>query len=65
MNRKWCRLSFLTAILSAGLWAASATINIPYGIGGDPGSAYKLISVLNTLAALSMALSALLQAFER
>ena len=65
MNRKWCRPSFLTAILSAGLWAASAFINIPYGIGGDSGPAYKLISMLNALAALSMALSALLQTFER
>jgi hypothetical protein len=52
------------AILSAALWGASAFINIPYGIGGDPGSAYRWISVLNALAALCMALSALLQAFE-
>jgi hypothetical protein len=53
------------ALLSAARWAFSASINIPYGIGGDPGPAYKWISALNALAALSMAVSALLQAFGR
>jgi hypothetical protein len=51
------------AFLSAGLWGTSAFINIPYGIGGDPGTAYRWISVLNGLAALCMALSVILQAF--
>jgi hypothetical protein len=65
MSKKWLRPSVLMALVSAGLWAFSAFINIPYGIGGDPGSAYKRISALNALAALSMAASALLQAFDR
>jgi hypothetical protein len=63
MSKKWCRPSVLMAFLSAGLWGTSAFINIPYGIGGDPGTAYRWISVLNGLAALCMALSVILQAF--
>jgi hypothetical protein len=63
VSKPWLRPSFLMALLSAALWGASAFVNIPYGIGGDPGSAYKCISALNALAALSMALSALLLAF--
>jgi hypothetical protein len=60
---KWFRPSVLIAILSAALWGASAFVTIPYGIGGDPGSAYKWISGLNAFAALLMAGSVLLQAF--
>jgi hypothetical protein len=58
MSGKWYRPSFLAAIFSALLWGASALINIPYGIGGDPGSAYKEIAALNAMAAVSMAVSA-------
>jgi hypothetical protein len=63
MGRKWP--SVLMALISAALWGGSAFVPIPYGVGEDPGSAYKRIATLNALAALSMAASAFLQASER